>query len=307
MRVTLGLQMNSTSGYLRSASERLLEAQRVVTTGKKITKPSDDPTLANRSMSLRSAINGIEQYRENNNLAKSVLDSSDAAVGSIVDQLELLQQAATQAGNASLSDEARQAIVSQIHNIRGRLLDIADTKFLDRYLFSGTMTTTPPLAPNTAVPAVPPYIYAGLADTIQIQIQPSETVQINVTANEIFNLDGSAGPGIRDVFTLMDDLESAVKAGDVTTCSSLLTDITANHANALGVQAGIGARSARLEENAGALIDSRDRMAELLSNLEDVDLPSAIIALQTQQNVYQAALTVTSSIMQHRTLADYLS
>lgn len=307
MRVTLGLQMDSTKAYLRESSEKLLEAQRIVTTGKKITRPSDDPTLANRSMSIRSGIAGIEQYQENTNLAKSVLDTTDATLGDIVDQIELLQQAATQAGNSSLTEEARQAIVAQIQNIRSRLLDLADTKYLDRHLFSGTMTNTSPIAPNTADPAIPPYIYQGDLNAISMQIQPTERVQTNVNANQIFNLDGSAGVGSKDLFTLVGELETAVKTGDVNSCSALLADISANHANVLGIQGSVGARSARLEDNATALKESKDRMAELLSNLEDVDLPSAIIELQKQQNVYQAALSVTSSIMQNRTLADYLS
>ena len=306
MRVTLGLQMDSTSGYLREAAERMLEAQRVVTTGKKITRPSDNPTLANRSMSLRSGINGIEQYQDNTTLAKSVLDSSEAAVDSIGDQLVMLQQVAGKV-NGSLAPESKTTLLAEIQNIRGRLLDLADTKYLDRQLFSGTMTNTSPIAANPAVPAVPPYIYQGDAGAIRIQIQPTERIQTNVSANELFNLDGSAGAGVKDVFTVMQDLETAVKAGDVNAASDLLKQIGDNHSNVLGVQAELGARSARLEDNAAALADSKGRMSELLSNLEDVDLPSAIISMQTQQNVYQAALSVTSQIMQHRTLADYLS
>ncbi len=306
MRVTLGLQMGSASAYLREASERLLDAQRVVTTGKRITKPSDNPTLANRSMSLRAAINGIEQYRENNNLALSILSTSEAAVGDIADQMILLRQEAGKV-TGSLDSESKTAILFTIGNIRSRLLDLANTQYLDRYIYSGTRTDTPPLLLNPADPPVPPYIFQGLPDTVELQIQPTERVQISVTANELFNLDGSAGAGIRDVFTILSDLETAVNAGDVEMASSLLHDIDAAHANMLAIQAGIGARAARVEANADALVASRDRMKDLLSNLEDIDTPTAIIEMQTQQNVYQAALTVAANIMQHRTLADYLS
>lgn len=303
MRVSLGLQMNSTAGYLREAAEKMLDAQRVVTTGKKISRPSDDPTLANRSMSIRSSINGIVQYQENTKLAKSVLDSSEAAVSSIADQMYQLQQVASQAGDGALSDVSKTSLLAQIKDIRQRVLGLAGTKYLDRYLFSGTSGDTAPIA---ATGANPPYSYQGDGAAIRIQVQPNEKIQTNVTANELFNLDGSAGAGIKDVFTVMQDLETAVKAGDVDTCSNLLADIQANHSNVLGIQAEIGARSGRLDDNALALTDSKNRLSDLLSNLEDADLPSAIINLQTQQNVYQAALSVTSQLMQ-RTLADYLS
>ena len=77
MRVTLGMQTDRTQEYLREAAEKLMNAQQLVTTGKKISKPSDDPTLAGRAMSIQSGIRGLEQLQENNNLAKSSLSASD--------------------------------------------------------------------------------------------------------------------------------------------------------------------------------------------------------------------------------------
>jgi len=297
--------MDSTAAQLREAAERMLNAQRVVTSGKKITKPSDDPTLANRSMSLRCGINGIAQYQENNNLAKSSIDFAEATVGDIAKELKLLQAQANKV-TATLSDESRQAMLSEIEDIRQRLLGLAGTKYLDKYIFSGTAINTTPIVANPADPAIPPYLYQGDAGIVQLRVQEDEKIQLNVSASEIFNLDGSAGAGVADVFTVIDQLETCVKAGDVQGASDLVTDIGALHSNVLGLQAELGSRSARLEDNATALTDMSNRMKELLSNLEDADLPSAIIDLQTQQNVYQAALAVTSQLMQ-RSLADYLS
>lgn len=302
MKVTLSSQMDSTTRYLGEAAERLMNAQKLVTSGKKISLPSDDPTLAGRAMSIRSGIRGLEQYQENNNLAKSVLDSTDAAIGSITDEIQLLRQAASQAGNSSLSEEAKQGLLTQIRDIRDRLLTVADQKFLDRYLFSGCRTTTPPLAPSGGSP---PYVYQGDADAIQIQIQPGSKISTNVTAQQLFNLNGSAGAGTKDIFSVIRDLETAVQAGDVASTSNSLGDIDDNLTNVLGLRAQIGARAARLEGNASALTDSKNRMAELLSNLEDTDMTQAIIGLQTQQNVYQAALAVASKIMQ-TSLVDYM-
>lgn len=306
MRVSLGLQMDNTASYLREASEKMLDAQRKVTSGKKITKPSDDPTIANRSMSLRAGINGIAQYKENTNLAKSSIDFTEGTVGSIETQLEQLQSAATSAANGVLSSDKKPALLAQIQNIRNSLLSLAGTKYLDKYVFSGTSTNTSPIVANPANPAVPPYIYKGDAGAINIRIQSNEMIQTNVTANQVFNLDGSAGAGVKDVFTTLQNLETAVNAGDNQTCSNLLADITGNLSHVSGIQSDLGARSARLADNTTALTDLNNKMTELLSNVEDVDLPSAIVDLQTQQNVYQAALAVTSKLMQ-RSLADYLS
>lgn len=302
MRVTLGLQMNSTIGRLREASENLLEAQQRITSGKKIRRPSDDVTLTGRAMNIRSTLKSLEQFAENNNLAKSALDSVDAATGSIADEIKLLRQAAMQAGSSTLSTEARQGIVAQIQSIGARLVDLANTRVLDRYIFSGCKTDTPPLAESGGSP---PYTYQGDTGAILIRVQSGITVQTNVTGDRLFNLDGTGAPGARDLFTLVQDLETAVESGDVSATSSLLDDIDANLTNVLGIRAQVGARVSRLEANAAALAESTSRLEILLSNLEDVDLTQAVVELKTRENVYQAALAVASRIMQ-TSLVNYI-
>ena len=295
MRVTLGLQMDATTGRLREAAQRLLDAQQRITSGKRIRSASDDVTLTGRAMNIRSALRGLAQFAENNGLAKSALESVDAAVGSVADEIKLLREAAMQAGSSTLSAEARQGIVAQIQSIRTRLLALANTRVLDRYVFSGCRTDTPPLSESGGSP---PYNYQGDTGAIMIRIQPGATIQTNVTGDRLFNLGGAAAPGVRDLFTLTQNLEAAVESGDVSATSSLLDDIDANLTNVLGIRAQVGARVARTEHNADALAESTTRLQALLSNLEDVDLPQAVVELKTRENIYQAALAVTGRIMQ---------
>lgn len=295
MRVTLGLQMDATTGRLREAAQRLLDAQQRITSGKRIRSASDDVTLTGRAMNIRSALRGLAQFAENNGLAKSALESVDAAVGSVADEIKLLREAAMQAGSSTLSAEARQGIVAQIQSIRTRLLALANTRVLDRYVFSGCRTDTPPLSESGGSP---PYNYQGDTGAIMIRIQPGATIQTNVTGDRLFNLGGAAAPGVRDLFTLTQNLEAAVESGDVSATSSLLDDIDANLTNVLGIRAQVGARVARTEYNADALAESTTRLQTLLSSLEDVDLPQAVVELKTRENIYQAALAVTGRIMQ---------
>lgn len=302
MRVTLGLLMDTAAGRLSEASLKLLEAQQRVTSGKKIRTPSDDVTLTGRAMNIRSALRGLEQFEENNQLARTSLESTDSALGNITDEIRMLREAAVRAGSAALSKEARQGIAAQIRGIRSRLLDLASTRVLDRYLFSGHRTDTPPLAESGSSP---PFVYQGDSGAVMIRIQTGITIQTNVTADRLFNLAESAIPGAKDLFTLTDELQAAVESEDVAAASRLLDDIDANLTNVLAIRAQVGARVARLEHNERALAESKTRLQALLSNLEDVDLPGAVVELKTRENVYQAALAVSARIMQI-SLVNYL-
>lgn len=295
MRVTLGLQMDATTGRLREAAERLLEAQQRITSGKRIRTPSDDITLTGRAMNIRSALRGLAQFAENNGLARNALESADAAVGSVADEIKSLRQAALQAGSSTLSEDARQGIAAQIESIGTRLVNLASTSVLDRYIFSGRRTDISPLA---ASGGSPPYTYQGDTGAIVIRVGSGTTIQTNVTGDRLFNLGGAAAEGVRDLFTLTEDLAAAVRSGDVAATSDLLEDIDANLTNVLSIRAQVGARVARLEHNAEALAESTTRLQALLSNLEDIDLPQAVVELKTRENIYQAALAVAGRIMQ---------
>lgn len=303
MRVTLGTQTDAAAARMREATSRLLEAQMQLTSGKRINKPSDDVTATGRAMNIRSMLRSLAQFAENNNSAKNSLDSVEAALGNISNEIQQLRQAALQSGASTLSTDAKQGIVAQIKAIRTRLLDLAGTQVLDSYIFSGHKTDTPPIVETGGDP---PYAYQGDSGAVTLRVQAGTTIQINVTGDQLFNFGGAAVPGVRDLLTLTHDMESAVISGDVSAASDLLNDLDANLTNVLGIRAQIGARTARLEANSTALAESTSRMQALLSSTEDIDLTQAVIQLKTRENLYEAALAVASRIIQN-SLVNYIN
>ena len=45
------------------------------------------------------------------------------------------------------------------------------------------------------------------------------------------------------------------------------------------------------------LADSRVRLQEMLSDTEDIDLSKAVVELKSQENIYQAALLISSRML----------
>ncbi len=62
MRITFNSQFRDGAAGIETASERLIEAQRQVATGKRLNKVSDDPSAASTAVAERNALGAIEQY-----------------------------------------------------------------------------------------------------------------------------------------------------------------------------------------------------------------------------------------------------
>jgi flagellar hook-associated protein 3 FlgL len=70
-------------------------------------------------------------------------------------------------------------------------------------------------------------------------------------------------------------------------------------------RATIGARANRLDDAKSSQQNLITSNQALLSQLEDVDMPSAITEMTKRQTTYQATLAVTAKVMQ-TSLIDYL-
>ena len=66
MRITNTMMMNQTLRNVNKSKYNLNTAENQMSTEKKITRPSDDPIVAIRALSLRASISEIEQYLDHN-------------------------------------------------------------------------------------------------------------------------------------------------------------------------------------------------------------------------------------------------
>lgn len=116
-----------------------------MTSGKEISKPSDDPVKAARSMQLNTDINANKQYNENISNTINWLDTTDTAVGQMGDVLQRVRELMVSSGNAGYSSNERKAIKDEINQKVGELSQIMNTNFDGKYLFGGTRGTTKPV------------------------------------------------------------------------------------------------------------------------------------------------------------------
>ncbi len=294
MRTSLSRQIQTSLMYMDVASNRLVESQTRAVSGKRILRPSDDVPGTNRGLTLRSAINTNDQFTNNIVVSTPLVAATDNAIADIIDAVKSVRDIAVAAATPDVTGSAKTSYLAQLDDILGQMVDVANTKHLDQYVFSGTATTTPPLRAQSGSQ---PYAYAGNSGVRRTQVLQWVTLPVNIPGDRLFNFDGSAGNGTTDVFTMVTRLRDAVASGSAKDISGQLDNVDANLDNLLTCSAQLGSWAARMERAEEVLGDTKVRLQEMLSDTEDTDLPQAVVALKTQENVYQAALAISGRML----------
>src|SRR5690349_13849531 len=103
MRVTSRMIMDSTLRNIEQNQERIETLQGQITSGSRITKPSDDPIGAARALNLEDSIAQSQQYQRNIDQAKSWLNTTDSTLDAVTQTIQRVRELAVQAANDTLS------------------------------------------------------------------------------------------------------------------------------------------------------------------------------------------------------------
>ena len=122
----------------------LEESMYRVSSGKKYETPSDNAQATNQILKLRSSIQDIERYVDNVTNGKSWVGSADSVLSGTSDYMIHVSELANRGSNDSLVAQDRLAIAEELNGIFGEVLDTANTKVMDRYIFGGTKTDSAP-------------------------------------------------------------------------------------------------------------------------------------------------------------------
>ncbi len=294
MRTTLNQQIHNTLTMLNQSSNALTKAQTHAATGKRINKGSDDVLGTNRSLMIRSSINSLKQFANNISVSQPMLQTAADAISDLVKQVQTVRTIAIAANNDTLSASERDAYVKQLDDIMLQMADTANSRYMDQYIFSGTDTNTPPIGDNHD--GIHPYIYMGNSDVRKSQVLQWVKLPVGIAGDRLFNFNGAAGSNSTDLFTMVKQLKDAVSLGYNDGIGNQLSNIDANLNNLLSCSAQVGSWLSRMESAKNILSESEDRLKEVLSATEDIDLAQAIVDLKTQENVYRSALAVSAQM-----------
>ena len=299
MRVSDASVNSDLAARIGTQRSRLSVLQERLASGKRINRPSDDPAGADAVLRLRTSQNEIEGFGRSAKAANQRLTATDDALQSYEPLLEKIRSLVTQGLTDTTTQDAKNALATELDALRGRILNVANAKNGEEYLFGGTRQNAPPFDPVTAAPATTP------TSPQYLQIEPgANAIATGVTADTVFADSNS---------TIFADLTAAAQAlrgtGDAAADRATLQNTNSRLIVYTGlanvVHAKVGAGLNTTESAQDKLNSDFLSLNERADSIEGADFAQTALELTQTERSLDATLQVAGR--QHRSLLDFLS
>ncbi len=291
VRITNQLLSSRALEGTRKLMAEIGDLQEAITSGLRVARPSDDPTVVGSIMKTSSGLRSLDQYRDNLGLVQSRLSLEDGVTEQIADVLARAKELALSQGDATASSDTREAARKEVEALRDHLVDLGNTQFTGSYLFGGVYADSRPFTSGGTDPARPP------AGDFTVEGGAGVYFQANHSGQELFVDTGALGALNNLIEALGNDSETEVRASieGLDTAFDAVQSLTAE----------LGARMNRVDR-ALENLDSLDfELQTQRSALQDMDFEEAVTKLTNRQVTYQAAMLANARIL-NMTLTDYL-
>jgi flagellar hook-associated protein 3 FlgL len=188
-------RVSNTSRYesavttLQRRQGEMSEAQLQMTSGKRVNRPSDDPTAAARAERAFIAQQRIESAQRSVSVSRNAMALTESTLGRAGDMLQTAREKLIGAGNGSYSTAERSAIAEDLVALRGQLFALANTTDgSGGYIFGGQGANLPPF-----VDAAGGVLFAGTGG--QGQLSASEQMPTSVDGQAVW-LSARSGNGV---------------------------------------------------------------------------------------------------------------
>ena len=291
---------------LQSLQNRMTKTQAQLTSGIRISKPSDDPAAVGDVLQLESDVGQATQVTSNLNGVKSEVDTASQVVQNAVSLLDQARTLAAQGASSTISPTQRTAMAAQAEQILNTLVDDSRATFDGQYVFSGDNSSQAAYTVNLANPNGGNRLLAAPATRL-IQDSTGQTFAVAKTAQDLFdhrNPDDSLATD--NVFAAVNNLRTALlnndqpgvvaAAGSIQTAQDYLNQQAAFY----------GAVQNRITNALDVAQKFQLQSQTALGNERDTDVAAAATDLTQEQLSQQAAMQAQASIPRN-SLFDVLS
>jgi len=301
-RVSTSGQSQYMLAQIQNAAQQLDKTQAQVASGKVSTDYAGLGDKVSVLEAARTASNKADAYQASTTQAVNQADLQDSQLSSLSDLANQLRQAIT----TSVANGDGSTLMASAQGIFDQVSQILNTKDANgNYLYGGDKDNTPPLNVTSlsqlaALPSVSGAFSNGTMKK-SVMVGDGQSVQVGVLASDI-------GSGLMQT---LKDLASfdAGPTGNLSATQNLTqaqnTFLTGEIQTATTAATGVNSAAATNGFVYNQLKDASDHQTTLstlytgfVSNIENVDMPTAITQLNQNQVALQAALQVTSQLNQ---------
>jgi flagellar hook-associated protein 3 FlgL len=288
MRISTNTIYQSGISRISNLQSDQAKLQEQISTGRRISSPSDDPVASARALEISSAQNVNSKFADTRQTAQLKLNTLESNLTSVTNLLVSVQSSLVGAGNATLSDSERSFIGSELKGSLDALIGLANTQDESgNYLYAGFKTSTKPFtATSTGAD------YAGDSNQQLLQVDTQRQMAVNATGDNVFQANGNdVFAALSNIVTLLNTpitnaaTQSAFTAGLATAIGQFKGTVD----NVLNVRADVGQKLHEIDNLDTAGSDRGLQYSKSLSTLQDTDYASALSDFAKQQTIMEAA------------------
>lgn len=192
-RISDLLLRNRLSSQFEADRNALLDLQNQISTGIRISKPSDDSPSALRGITLQRTIEQKVQIKTNLNVSQSFVSATDSILNSVSDRIIAIRGEALTITDSTTSEPQRAVMIEELQRAIQELVSTGNHQFRGRYLFSGSEDIQPFEFSERGV------VYQGNEGSLQSYVDLDLVAPTNVNGNEVFGAISSAVEGQIDL------------------------------------------------------------------------------------------------------------
>lgn len=295
MRVTQSMLQNNMLDNLFKSQANMNKYLTQINTGKKISKPSDNPVIAMKGIGYRTELAEVEQYTRNTSEVWGWFDQSDDVLEKATSAMQRMEELAGQAANGTNSESEHDSIAKEVEQLKEQLVEFANTKVNGKYIFNGTDTDKKPVS-IAKDGTVTIEASAGRTEAVEIEVSKDINMAVNMSPEELFD---------ESLFDNIDSFIGALESGDTEDLNDSIGKLQDSSSQIIQSRAELGARMNRLELIEDRLSHQGIIAEDIMKKNEGVDFEEAVTNLLTEEVIHRAALAAGSKIIQP-SLIDFL-
>ena len=280
----------STAQLFRQSVDAMLERQRdlgetelQVASGKRIVRPSDDPSASVRVLDLQESAQRLAQFQRNADAATAKLAQEETALQGVENILQRVRELTVQGNSDTYNLESRRAIALEVRALMDNFLQLANTRDANgEYIYGGFRSNQPPF--------VAVGNYSGDEGQRRVQIGETREVVIGDPGSiftDLATADTGDADGRKTIYQMLDALATNLEAGSGDAFA--LTDLDTALGRVIETRAKVGARMNAIDEQKVANSAFEVAVADVKSTLQDLDYAEAISRFNQQLTALQAS------------------
>lgn len=280
----VGTRVEASKGQNAKDLERL-------STLRRINRLSDDPNGVAAGVHIKDRIASNQQFQKNIEFSKGMLERSETALAGMQENLMRLKELGIGMANDTNDHASRLATSEEVREIHKELVQLGNTTFNNRYIFSGFRSGTPSLSLDGK--------FLGDDGALMLQVGENQFQQVNLQSRELFesNADERAA-GHTNMIDMVEGLLAGLTNNSKDGIRFAIGELDFQLDKAASFQARVGSVVSGLNGATERASRNVDMDKETLSGVFDADIFEASTDFKRSEAVLQSTLLASNKLLQ---------